>query len=384
MAASPAEPKRVVFLLDGLEANTAGGTERQVLHLAEVFHQRGWEPSICLLRGSMWQSEKTTSAHVHEAHIASFASFNGLTAAYRLLRWMRSQKFLILQTFFVEANLLGPVLGRMAHIPVIFGSRRNSNHWMTRRFAFFQRFANRFTTALIANSDAVKRQVIAKEGAHEGSVWVIHNGVDCQRFRPDPVLRQQVRSELGLSSDSILIGAIATLRPVKRLDDLLHALARIRESQPNVHVALIGDGPLRADLEKLAAELQISNSVHFLGAHDDVERYLPAFDIGVLCSEAEGFSNTLLEMLAAGLPIVATDVGGNREAMGSATGYLVTPRDVPALSEALTRLSNHSSERTQHGEAARTRVLELFSVEAVDEKLFEAYSRCLSQKQKAD
>ncbi len=210
--------------------------------------------------------------------------------------------------------------------------------------------------AIVCVSEAVRRDYARATGVSPEKVHVLYNGLDVAAIAGIPRQRQAVRRELGLPVDALLLLCPARLIPDKDHETLLAAFARVAAAHPRAHLALAGEGPLADELRTMVARAGLGSRVHLLGARDDVPRLLRAADMAVLSSRREGFSNVVLEALAAGIPQVVTDVGGNREAMeGSATGRLVPPGDPEAFAAALDELLANAPLRERLGEAAARR-----------------------------
>lgn len=188
---------------------------------------------------------------------------------------------------------------------------------------------------------------VATLGVSPARACVLENGVDLERFRPDPAARARLRAELGVGEDAVLVGCVARLDPVKDHATLLRAATRL---PPRASLVLAGEGPLRRSLEQLARVERLAGRVRFLGHRDD--SIYPALDLFALASRYEGSSNTILEAMACGLPVVATRVGGNPGLVRSETGVLVEPGDASALGAALSRLALDARARRSLGRAA--------------------------------
>jgi L-malate glycosyltransferase len=349
-----ASPVRILYVIDEMEAITAGGTERQILQMIALMRRSGAEMQLCTLRGTSWLTEQQAGCPVAFFQIQSVFGLQGLRQLMRMRRWMRSQRFQIVQTFFVESSLVGPVVARLAGVPVVIGSRRNLNWWMDRKLAWAQRFSNLFATRLLANCEAVRRVVLQTEGASEDKVDVVYNGVDTAWFVRDLGRRERTRAVLGVLPQQVVIGNTATLRPMKGLESFLAAAAIVYKEHPDIRILLVGDGPLRPELEALIDRLGLREICILAGSQQDMRPYLDAMDIGVLSSESEGFSNSILEYLAAGVACIATDVGGNAEALGGA-GRLVGVGDVAGLARAIAEFVENADLRRQCAAAALQR-----------------------------
>jgi len=188
-------------------------------------------------------------------------------------------------------------------------------------------------------------------------VTQIYNGVDTELFRPDGG-REALRRELGLSESSLLIGIVARLDPIKDHPTLLRAFAEIANKHPDAHLAVVGDGTARPSLERPGLQ-----RVHFLGGRADIPDLLRGLDLFVLTSLNEGISNTILEAMSSGLPVVASRVGGNPELVRDGIdGTLFPAGDAAALAACLDNYLVNGEMRREHGRHARSGVVERFSV----------------------
>ena len=227
-----------------------------------------------------------------------------------------------------------------------------------------RRLANRVLVKAAGDVVTVSQDLrghLAAEGFPADSVRVIYNGIAVGPA-PGCVERQQVRAELGVKDGTLVLGTIARLDPVKDLGSLITASSLLPRQQ-DVVLVVIGDGPERANLERLASGPDNRSRVVFLGQRDDARRWLAGCDVYVNSSTSEGVSLTILEAMAAALPIVATEVGGTPEVVTAECGRLVPSRNPRALAEAIGALAANASLRRQLGDAARTRVEQEFSIE---------------------
>lgn len=226
----------------------------------------------------------------------------------------------------------------------------------------------------IAVSADLARWLVEDVGVPGGKVTHIINGVDAVKFRPLGE-RSASREELGLPVDKCLIGIVGRLDPVKDHATLLKAFSRLDQT---AHLVVVGDGPVRAELVGLADGLGVKDRVLFLGNRNDVPAILPALDVFVLPSIAEGISNTILEAMACGLPVVASRVGGNPELVDdAATGFLFPAGDEKELAGRLKLYLENSDLRQEHGRAARERIEREFSLEAMVDRYDRLYRSIL-------
>jgi len=364
---------RIIYIIDEMEAITSGGTERQILQMISLMEASGHSLQLAILRGTSWLTPELAGCPITFFQFRRLASISGMREWFRLVRWLRSQRPDVVQTFFVESSLIGPLAAKCAGVPTVIGSRRNLNWWMTPKLVIAQRFANLFTTRLLANCEAVKAVVVQTEGVNSDKVDVVYNGVDTARFAPSESVRERTRAALGFLHEHVVIGSTATLRPMKGLEPFLEAAARIHRVHPHARFLIVGDGPLRAKVEQIIAAAGLQTACVLVGSQQDMVPYLQSMDIGVLASESEGFSNSILEYLAAGVPCVASDVGGNREAIGNA-GSLFPINDVAVLTDILIDVVEDSNLR----QALSRRALQhagRFDLESVRRTLADYYQR---------
>jgi sugar transferase (PEP-CTERM/EpsH1 system associated) len=223
----------------------------------------------------------------------------------------------------------------------------------------------------ITVSQDLARYLARRVGVAQPRIRQVYNGVDTARFAPRaPGAPRPALPDGFAGPDDILIGTVGRLQPVKDQATLLRAFARLRETQPalwpRLRLAIVGGGPLEAELQALAAELDVGAQLWLSGARDDVPAILASFDVFVLPSLSEGISNTILEAMACGLPVLATGVGGNLELVKDGVcGRFFTPGDVDALSGLLAAYGGDAGLRGAHGAAARHIAVEEFSMAAM-------------------
>jgi len=331
-------PLRIAFLIDTIESPTAG-TERQLLLLLEGLDRSEFEPRLCVLQRSKWLD---TDFQLCPVYVLGISSFKSPRAWWRILRfasWLWREKIDVLQAHFRDASLAGLPAAWLARIPGIVATRKNQGYWMTSRELVLQKLLNRIPDKFVANSEATRQWAHQTEGIALNRIRVIHNGFAGDYAPVSDDRRKAARELLGLPQDVPVAGIVANLRPVKRIDVFLRAASNAAKELPTARFIVVGEGDERGKLEALCAELGLTDRVMFLGRRSDVMDILPAFDVGVLSSDSESFSNAVVEYMAAGLAVVATDVGGCREALNdSPAGRLVPPDDSEALGKALAHL----------------------------------------------
>lgn len=370
--------RRVFFLLDSLEV---GGTETQAVELATRLNPQRYEVTLgCLrARGPLLEKLAGSCASVCEFRPkGGLDSVNGMYQSIRLAIFLRQGGFQIVHTHDLYSNLMGIPAAVIARVPVIISSRRDLAHlewYQTGRRAWLRRLQN-FSTAILTNSNAIREALLTEDHFAPQKVRVIHNGVDMERFGRGSRDRTWLVPSGAQERWIVLVGNMHS--DVKGHPWLIAAAGVISREFPQTRFVLVGDGAQRKDFERQVAELGLGEYFSFLGRRDDVPRILSCCDIGVLPSKAEGLPNAVLEYLAAGLPTVASRVGGNAEIVQDGkTGLLVPPQDSSTLAEALLRLLRNPDFADMLGKNGREYVVSHFSFQRMLENTDGLYTELL-------
>ena len=357
-------PDRVVFLIDHFR-NPLAGTEGQLLQLVKGLTARGVGCHLVVLRSSEFLEQGGFPCPFTVVGHTRIGSPKTWLALWRLGRQMRADGYRLAHTFFNDVSLLVPPTFAASGIRTLI-SRRDMGFWYTPLYLRLLRMTRRWISGCIANSQAVADVTMRMERIPRDSMHVIYNGL-----APSDSDGGDVSRLVDLKSKGyLLIVLVANVRPIKRIEDLIEALGRLKDSDPMLASVIIGGGDASALREK-AAKLGMSDRVVFLGARDDVPNCLRYADIGVLCSESEGFSNAIVEYMRAGVPTVCTNVGGNREAIeDGVTGLLYPVGDANELASHLALLAGNAELCDELGAAARRSAEVRFSVDRmVDDHL---------------
>jgi glycosyltransferase involved in cell wall biosynthesis len=213
---------------------------------------------------------------------------------------------------------------------------------------------------VVGVGNAVREALIANEGLPKGRVEVLYNGVDVDAFAAQ-TNRTAARAALGAAENEFVIIQVARLDYLKDHATALRTIARVVAKSPQTRLVLVGDGPESTTIESQVRELKIDDNVRLLGTRSDVDRLLPGADVFLLTSASEGIPLTVIEAMAAGLPVVGTDVGGMNEVVAdNATGFLTPAKDDAALANRLLRLAGDPNLRQHMGAAGRARAKDLF------------------------
>jgi glycosyltransferase involved in cell wall biosynthesis len=343
---------RVAFLVDGF---ALGGTELNAVRTAEAIDREAYDLTVLGMRRDGPLLERYAAA---EIPVVDFW-FRGLRhpdvvpMTFRLARWLRAHRVDVLHCHDKYSNMFGALAGRMAGVPLVIASRRFQD-FEGRRFAVGNAYAFRLAHRVLANSDGVAR-LLADEGVDPAKVVVVRNFLDDSAFEAaPPSAGAAFRAELALADDAIVIGCVARLDPIKDHESLITAFAEVHRAEPRAVLVLVGDGPHRATLEAHARAQGVAEAVRFAGWRSNALNLHQWFDVSTLASVAEGFPNVVIEAMAAGVPVVATDVGAVRDAVRDGeTGLLVPARDPRALAGALGRVVQDATLRARLARAGR-------------------------------
>jgi len=368
---------RIMFISTGL---AYGGAETQLVHIAIRLKARGWEVYVVSLMPPRAYAEELERTGIPVVSLDICRKLIGLRPVLLLARLIRKWQPSIVHSFMVHANLLARSLRLLVPIPVLICSARSLNEGGRLRELLY-----RLTDPLCDLTTQVSRTGLERYvqigivPAHK--IRYIPNGVDTERFCPDPEVRKRLREDLRLGKRFVWL-AVGRFAPPKDYPNMLRAFAVVVYRYPEALLLIVGDGPLRPSMEKLTEDLHISTHVKFLGVRRDIPNLMNAADAYVMSSAWEGMPNVLLEAHATGLPIVATDVGGNREVViEGVTGFLVHPRNPDALAQTMIRLMDLSEEeRRRMGEAARRHINENFNLNRVIDQWEDLYRELLTQK----
>lgn len=303
----------------------------------------------------------------------------------RLVKILKDEEIAILHAHSAKAGFVGRLAARLARTPVIFMTAHNSIFyedwpaWKKMILAAVERALSGVTDRIITVSEALRRELIQKEGINPGRIVTIYNGIDPAPGRP-PKERRHVLRGLGLPPLGQVVGTVARLAPQKGVGYFLKAAAMLVKDY-QVNFLIIGDGPLRRQLENEAASLSLRNRVVFAGEREDVPAILPVLDLFVLPSLTEGFPLTILEALAAGHPVIATRVGGVPEVIvDNYTGLLVKPGDPVGLALAIAELLSDRERALALGQAGQAYARERFTVAQMVRRVEGEYLKALTAK----
>ncbi|MCB0881602.1 MAG: glycosyltransferase [Thermoleophilia bacterium] len=350
---TPARPLRVVMLVESVYG---GGAERFTVGLSRALSARGEHVVVCASRGAGRNREPIAHETGVDVLMLGRTRMVSPVAWARLVRYLRRHRVDVLHSHMYGSNVWAPILGRLGGVPVVVATEHSWTYEGQRIRKLLDRFwVGRGVDAFVAVSPEDARRMAEIEKVPAGKIRMIPTGLlrDPDDLASAPAT---VRDELGLGRGVPVVGAVGHLRPMKAIDVLVDAFARVLERVPDAHLIIAGDGPLRPDIEAQIAALGVGARVHLLGVREDVPAVLASSDVVAMPSDSEGSPIALIEAMTAGRAVVATRVGGVPAILDEGRcGVLVPPRDPAALADAVESLLADPQRAARLGRVAATR-----------------------------
>ena len=366
-----------VLLVVDQFSRTLGGGERIVLKLASLLPQYGYRPSILTFSAAP-ESPALNSppCPIYLLPLKRTYSITSLRAAFDLRRFLNRQHVQIVQTFFESSDIWAGFVTKTMSDAKLIWSRRDMGILRASKHRLAYRLMANVPDAVFAVSEQVRRHCIEVDKINPSRVQTVYNGLDLADWNATHAPK---------SPNQVLITTVGNIRRVKGHDVFIKAAASLAPQFPEASFSIAGDvldPAYFAELEALVRDLNLTGRFRFTGGIANLHEHLASADIFVLPSRSEGFSNAIVEAMAASLPVVATDVGGNAEAVQEGlTGSLVPPDDPAALAAAIARLLTDPSQAKAMGEAGRHLASENFTAEAMMRRITATYQSLLSSKQ---
>jgi glycosyltransferase involved in cell wall biosynthesis len=371
--------KGILLLTDNFEG--MAGSERNITQVMGGIDKEKFELYMaCIYSGRLAQSMREQGYSVFNLRQGGIYTINGLKNLIFLRNLIREKGISLIVTYHEASDFYGLVLAKICNIPII-SSRRDMGFQTRLRHKVAYKLTGRFFDGEITVCYAVKEEMIKHGWFPPQRIFPIYNGVDLKEYGVMKKDSEIIKAKIGIDAGRPVVGLVANLRRVKGVHILIEAASMICKKRSDVEFLIVGgnntdeSGYRREDIEALAKKLELGQNIHFLGKRSDIPDLVSIFDVAVVASLSEGFSNTILEYMASSRPIVATAVGGNAEAVvHGKTGLLVPAGDFPALAEAICTILDNKEMAFQFGTAARKRVEEKFRLDVMlrnYENLFE-------------
>ncbi len=366
---------RKINIMHVLHHMKMGGAEHVVYDMVQALDKDKFDVSICCLDSLGILGEELISKG-YKVFVLNRKPGIDFKVSFKLARLYKELNIDIVHShqytpYFYAAN--AAILRRVKLIFLEHGRHQPDKVRIKR--VIYNFFLRPFTNVIVTNSIALKEALIKYEKMPVNAIEVIPNGVKLKEF--DIIFqidRDSKRAELGLGKDDIVAGMVARLHPIKDHFTLVKAFKKVVQQEPKAKLLIAGTGELYSEIEKLINKLMLQNSVKLLGYYEDLFGFLRSLDIFVLASISESAPISILEAMATGLPVVATDVGGVREmVIDNETGILVPPKDVDALAEALLNIIKDPIKRKKMSNMGRKRVEEVYSFEDMIHKYEQLY-----------
>jgi glycosyltransferase involved in cell wall biosynthesis len=358
-----------------------GGAERQLLELARRLDRDRFDPAICTFTtgGELVEEAQDSGIRVHVLRRRGHREWRRV---WQLRKLMKSGEIAIAHSLTFEANMYNI----LANIPrcarAVICSERTVGNWDRHGYEAYERVFLRFADHVTTNSHSARDFLLRRRKISKCKMSVIYNGVaveDYQTECPKP-LRAKLRKELGVDENARIVGMVANLRQkVKNHRLLLTAAAQVVSEISDATFVFVGEGAQEKQaLQELADRSGLAAHVIFTGARQDIARLLSLFEVGILCSDHEGFPNAVLEYMAAALPVVATNAGGCSELVDDGnTGFLIPPGHAAKLAEKIIWLLRNPGTARQMGRCGHERVQNSFSIERMVKSTVDLYQRVL-------
>lgn len=343
------------YVIDTIETPNAG-TEKQLLMLIENLDKNRFSPHLICLRNSIWLKKCKLAFPVVIIDLPSFKSLNLSRAFITFKRYCEKYDIDMIQTFFRDANIFGTLAAYLSRVNIIISSRRNYGlgYWHNNYWLIIMKALRHITSCYIANSRITADYTAMSENVSKDKIHVIYNGLYLERFKQiTHDERKSYRSSIGIKPNHIFIGAVANLRTIKNFSLFIRVAAISHKKYPHARFIIVGDGPEKETLEKMILDYCLEHVFILAGQQDNVFPFLSSMDIGVLCSKSESLSNSIIEYMAAGLPCVVSDAGGNSEAVGYKHGFLFKSDDEKDFFTKLEPLIADEQLRLNTGQAAK-------------------------------
>lgn len=366
----------ILYLIDRLRG--FGGTEKHLFQLIKKLDRKKFATIVCPLRfdADFLKIFEEEGAKVICLPLKRIYGISGIKQAAKLYQIIKKYKVDIVQSFNVDSDIYGTIIAKLAGASVMISSRRDLGTYRKNRQLRVLELTNRYVSHFLAVCDEVALVTAETENVPREAITTIYNGIEKENLaKVDPSKSAILRKKFNIRPNDFVVGNVSHFRPEKGHGVFFDAIRQLRAQIPNLRVILVGDGPLRPGFQRDIENEGLASRVFFAGYVTDVVNYLALMDVCCLTPVSnEGFSNALLEQMALGMPVIATDIGGNREAIEHGiSGLVVPPNDAKALADAMKELYCDVEKRKAMGIHARDRVLANFTIENMIRRMEDFY-----------
>ncbi|MFZ5801210.1 MAG: GT4 family glycosyltransferase PelF [Candidatus Omnitrophota bacterium] len=363
---------KVLIIIDNLNK---GGAQQQLLKFIAGYDRSRFDITVCALDATenymLSEFEKAGARVIIIPQRGKFC-LPTLAALYQLIQ---REKFAIIHTYLATADYYGRLAAILAGRAKIISSVRGEDRWKKKQHIWADRILHRFTDRIVVNAGRLRGIIEKRDWAPSDKIVKIYNGIDLTQTPRHQDTKTPVKPSLGIMDGELVVGAVGRLGPEKDYPTFLKAAARITKEIPNVKFIIVGDGPLSQELRLRAMSYDLSAKIIFTGLRDDTLDIMRTFDALVLTSLYEGCPNVVMEAMALGRPVVATDVGGCAELISDGeTGYIAKVGDHRDIAAKVITLLKDKTLRERMGEAGRKRIATYFSVQLMVEKIENLYA----------
>lgn len=372
---------RILFIIDFLVG--FGGTEKHLLQLVKNIDCKTFECYLFAFESKSNFLKKyfeNCPCHILPFSLNKIYDLQAFRVALKLIRFLKEEQIDIVQTFHFGSDFYGTQVARLAKVPLTISSRRDLGSYRTGHYRIADRLIRPLVHRYLSVCDTVTDSMV-KEGIQKDKITRIYNGIDLSEWpERNGGFDRAIRKKLNINKNSFVIGNVSHFRPEKGHDVFFEAIKRLVNKIPNLRVFTLGY-PRGRNYKVIVQQDEILKRVVTIDYVEDVKEYISVFDVACLTPiKNEGFSNAILEEMAAGKPVVATDVGGNAEAVvHGETGYIIPPNDVDALVQAILNLYHNPVLRMGMGQKGRERVETYFTLEKMVHSIENYYLKILKE-----
>lgn len=357
------------------------GAETALYRLLLNTDRSKYEPVVIALRNADGEiANKISSLDIRIVDLKMLPLWR-IEKLYLLYRELRRLRPTILHCWLIHPNIIGRAFGRIARVPVIIGTRRSERN-VDRFAAWLNSCLVNWSNCVIAVSENARVAELRETRVNPMQVITVPNGIDTRIFNDNRSLRSRhvIRTQLGISEKNILIGSVGRLAEAKGHVDLLRAFQIVTKEFPQTRLVIAGAGILLSELAQLSISLGIEDKIQFCGVRSDIPEFLHAIDLFAFPSHWEGMPNALMEAMASGVPIVATNISAIPELVDHNVHGLLVPANAPNdLASAISTLLNDANLCKRMGTAAQMRIQKEFTIENTAQKTMSVYEECVKK-----